>query len=201
MKNNRIYNLTFLRRKSLKYLVFLFLLGALPSYTMAIATSVPISVQQYSIKLSVNNQPLSQVLKAISKQSGITIAYSSDEIALSSRFSGNIETNNIEQALRIVLGNEYSFRKVNDHILISSRQQKKSSVTKKMQVTGLITDSDGNPIPGATVMISEQTTGVISDLEGRYTIMANKGDILEFRYIGFVTETRTIMIILRLMCV
>lgn len=192
MKNNRIYNLTFLRRKSLKYLVFLFLLGALPSYTMAIATSVPISVQQYSIKLSVNNQPLSQVLKAISKQSGITIAYSSDEIALSSRFSGNIETNNIEQALRIVLGNEYSFRKVNDHILISSRQQKKSSVTKKMQVTGLITDSDGNPIPGATVMISEQTTGVISDLEGRYTIMANKGDILEFRYIGFVTETRTI---------
>ena len=70
--------------------------------------------------------------------------------------------------------------------LPESAQQKKSTVT------GLLTDGDGNPIIGATVGVKGTTHGVTTDIDGRYTLndVAN-GDIIEFRYIGMVTEERT----------
>ncbi len=61
-------------------------------------------------------------------------------------------------------------------------------------ITGLITDSSGDPIIGATVMVkgSNATRGVISDLDGKYSISVADGEELEFRYIGYVTVTREI---------
>lgn len=62
------------------------------------------------------------------------------------------------------------------------RQQKKT-------VTGLLTDVDGNPIIGATIIIKGTTTGVTTDINGRYTLKGVKvGDVIEFRFIGFNTE-------------
>ena len=62
---------------------------------------------------------------------------------------------------------------------------------EKKTVTGLITDEDGNPIPGATVVVQGTANGVTTDIDGRYTLTGVKaGDMIEFRFIGFVTETR-----------
>lgn len=62
---------------------------------------------------------------------------------------------------------------------------------EKKTVTGLITDEDGNPIPGATVVVQGTGNGVTTDIDGRYTLTGVKaGDMIEFRFIGFVTETR-----------
>ena len=62
---------------------------------------------------------------------------------------------------------------------------------EKKTVTGLITDEDGNPIPGATVVVQGTANGVTTDIEGRYTLSNVKaGDLIEYRFIGFNTETR-----------
>lgn len=55
-------------------------------------------------------------------------------------------------------------------------------------VSGLLTDSNGDPIIGATVKVQGHANrGVISDIDGRYTISVAAGEVLEFSYIGFVT--------------
>ncbi len=59
-------------------------------------------------------------------------------------------------------------------------------------ITGLITESNGNPIIGVTVAVKGTTRGVTSDLEGKYTILAKDGEELEFRFIGYNTETRAV---------
>lgn len=52
----------------------------------------------------------------------------------------------------------------------------------------MLTDSNGDPIIGATVRVQGTTNrGVISDVEGRYSIEAAPGEVLEFSYIGFVS--------------
>ena len=59
---------------------------------------------------------------------------------------------------------------------------------QKQRISGLLTDSNGDPIIGATVRVQGTTNrGVISDVEGRYSIEAAPGEVLEFSYIGFVS--------------
>ena len=62
---------------------------------------------------------------------------------------------------------------------------------QRKTVSGLLTDADGNPVIGATVIIKGTTTGVTTDIDGRYTLKGVKsGDIIEYRFIGFNTEER-----------
>lgn len=61
---------------------------------------------------------------------------------------------------------------------------------KKRVVTGVITDAaDGTPIVGATIRLKGTSTGVISDLNGAYSIQVNNGkSVLLISYIGYKTR-------------
>lgn len=51
-------------------------------------------------------------------------------------------------------------------------------------VIGTVTDSEG-PIIGANVVIKGTTTGALTDVDGKFTIKARKGDVLLVSYIGY----------------
>ncbi|WP_163516759.1 SusC/RagA family TonB-linked outer membrane protein [Gelidibacter japonicus] len=56
-------------------------------------------------------------------------------------------------------------------------------------IKGNVSAADGiGPLPAATIMIKNSSTGVTSDFDGNYSITANVGDILVFSYIGMVTQ-------------
>lgn len=56
-------------------------------------------------------------------------------------------------------------------------------------ITGTITTiSDGTTLPGVSILVEGTREGTHSNLDGTYTIKANKGDILQFSYVGFITE-------------
>lgn len=57
-----------------------------------------------------------------------------------------------------------------------------------INVKGVIKDNNGIPIPGASILIKGTNTGVISDFDGIFYIQANKGDILQCSFIGYITE-------------
>lgn len=64
------------------------------------------------------------------------------------------------------------------------------SFAQEKTITGTVTSSgDGLPLPGASVVIGGTTKGTQTDLDGRYTIMANKGDKLAFTFIGMAPQT------------
>ncbi|MGI9546171.1 MAG: TonB-dependent receptor, partial [Flavobacteriaceae bacterium] len=56
------------------------------------------------------------------------------------------------------------------------------------QVTGTVTDENGEPLIGATVLIQGTTTGAVTDFDGNYTIDASQGDTLVISYTGFQTQ-------------
>ena len=59
-------------------------------------------------------------------------------------------------------------------------------------ISGTIVDDANVPIPGVNVVISGTTTGTATDFDGLYTINANSGDVLQFSYIGYVTQSITV---------
>ena len=61
------------------------------------------------------------------------------------------------------------------------------SLTLSAQISGSVQDGDGDPLPGASVVIKGTTTGSTTDFDGNFTINASSGDILVYSYIGFQT--------------
>ena len=56
------------------------------------------------------------------------------------------------------------------------------------KVTGTVEDALG-PVIGASVMVKGTTNGVITDLEGKFSLNdVKKGDIIVISYIGYVTQ-------------
>ena len=57
-------------------------------------------------------------------------------------------------------------------------------------VTGVVTQSsDGEPIIGASVKVQGSTRGTATDFDGRFSIEANDGDVLEVSYVGMNPKT------------
>ena len=51
-------------------------------------------------------------------------------------------------------------------------------------VTGTVTDEDGVPLPGATIVVLETNEGVSTDFDGNYSISAEEGQTLQFSFVG-----------------
>ena len=59
-------------------------------------------------------------------------------------------------------------------------------------VSGTVTDTDGLPLPGATVVVQGTSIGVTSDFDGNYSISASQGDVLVFSYVGYTSQNVTV---------
>ena len=58
-------------------------------------------------------------------------------------------------------------------------------------VSGTVTDAkDGTPLVGCSVQIKGTTKGTVTNMNGRYTIQAKKGETLLFQYIVYKQERR-----------
>lgn len=63
------------------------------------------------------------------------------------------------------------------------------SFAQKRTVTGVVSDEQGMPLPGATIMVAGVKPGVQTDFDGKYSIEAATGEKLEFSYVGFASQT------------
>ncbi|MFC2109659.1 carboxypeptidase-like regulatory domain-containing protein [Bacteroidota bacterium] len=52
-------------------------------------------------------------------------------------------------------------------------------------INGIVTDSEGQPLPGVNIINSETNIGVVSDFDGKFKLEAEKNSPLEFNYLGF----------------
>src|SRR5210317_904804 len=59
-------------------------------------------------------------------------------------------------------------------------------------VSGNVSDDNGVPLLGATVVIEGTTTGVSTDFDGNYSIKAKVGDVLTFSYVGYKKVSKTV---------
>ncbi|WP_298546580.1 SusC/RagA family TonB-linked outer membrane protein [uncultured Aquimarina sp.] len=62
------------------------------------------------------------------------------------------------------------------------------SLAQQKTISGTVADDLGVPLPGVNIVIKNTTNGTQTDFDGNYSIAANRGSILVFSYIGFVTQ-------------
>ncbi|WP_051315102.1 SusC/RagA family TonB-linked outer membrane protein [Algoriphagus terrigena] len=62
-----------------------------------------------------------------------------------------------------------------------------TSFGQTQSVRGVVT-SEGEPVPGALVMIKGTQKGTVTDIDGNYTVDAAAGDVLVISFVGYTTK-------------
>lgn len=60
------------------------------------------------------------------------------------------------------------------------------------QISGKVTDANGDPVPGASVLLRGTTTGTVTNLDGTYVLSAAPTDVLEFTFFGMKSQNVTV---------
>ncbi|MEL4308744.1 SusC/RagA family TonB-linked outer membrane protein [Joostella sp. CR20] len=66
------------------------------------------------------------------------------------------------------------------------------SLAFSQTITGTVTDEQGTPLPGVSVVVSQSSNGTSTDFDGKYQINANSGDVIVFTYVGMKTVKKTV---------
>ncbi|WP_439129041.1 SusC/RagA family TonB-linked outer membrane protein [Polaribacter sp.] len=78
-----------------------------------------------------------------------------------------------------------------------------NSFAQQKTITGTVTDSSGEIIPGVNILIKGSKSGTSSDFDGKYSIKAKLNDVIVFSYLGYsqkeivVGESTTINVVLK----
>ncbi|HEY4618904.1 MAG TPA: TonB-dependent receptor [Flavobacterium sp.] len=59
---------------------------------------------------------------------------------------------------------------------------------QEINVSGLVTDEMQQPLPGTTILVKGTAKGATTDADGRYSVIANMGETLQFSYVGMETQ-------------
>lgn len=171
-------NHMFIKRLRLKVLMAMFLLATLMSPTWAATPTVTISAHDITVK---------QLLQQLEQRSNYSFAYSDTDIPVNKKVSVNAKDKSIEDILADVLP-DVSMTVKNKQIVLTkaARSAKKTATaTNGAAATGVVTDENGEPLPGAPVTVAGTTKGVTTDIDGKFTIAEVPiGSELRVSYVG-----------------
>lgn len=154
--------------------------------------------QQPTISLKLTDVPIKAALDSVSRQSGYTYWFDAADLDVKQRVTVHVTKKSVSEALSLILkGRGVAFQITNgNHIVIYKALREKSPKTtapepkKSERVSGRVVDESGNPLIGVTVVIEgEPTSGVSTDLDGRFSILANPEQNLMFSYVGYAPQT------------
>lgn len=154
--------------------------------------------QTKGITLNLNDVPLKEALEKIEKDYGFVFLYNEKEITLDKNVNCTFRNAGIGTVMSKILGADYSFKVKNRQIVIlpnpagtsQGKQSTDASVQKKRQISGTVTDANGEPLAGVGVFEKGTTNGTVTDESGRYSIMTAGDGVLVFNSLGFDSQER-----------
>lgn len=137
---------------------------------------------QPEIRLQATRTTLSVMIQEIEKQTDFVFLYSNDEINLYQTVDLKIKKGPVNKILD-QLADLYTYKIDEKQILLIPHTDRTPH-----KVTGVVTDEQGQPVVGATVMVKGTTQGTVTDMDGSYMLQVEGNAILVFNYIGMKTE-------------
>ena len=61
-------------------------------------------------------------------------------------------------------------------------------MAQRGSISGTVFSDDGAPLAGVTVAMSGTNRAAVTDNNGKFTINANESTMLEFSYVGYITQ-------------
>ena len=195
MKLNRI-DLSLFRNGRLKKYFLIMRLTSLLTLFLTLQMSASVWSQTMSVKLK--NSTLQELFVQIEKNSNYRFFYNNDEVDVNQRISIDAEEKTVGKILSAALeGTSYSFKEMENKLILIERTRVPSNIPGSSQqqksVSGTVTDSSGEALPGVSVVVKGTTTGTITDADGNFSLSKiPENSILQFSFVGMKTQEVTV---------
>ncbi len=153
------------------------------------------SYAQTKIDIDVNDVVLEDLFKEIQAKTEYVFFYKDDVLDKNKKVSLSLRNVKLGDILRKAFRNTDLSYKIDDRqVVIVKKLPKPEKVSDddskfvQSDVSGTVTDADGQPLPGANIVVKGTTNGTQTDFDGNYTISAAPDATLVFSYIGFATR-------------
>ena len=151
------------------------------------------SSQNARITVQAHNTTLKDVLNTIEKQTDYLFVYNiNEEYSYQSCLSDTdqkVALNTVNQPVKQVLDNLFkniglNYVQEGSYIVVS----KSEAEQQKKFVTGTVIDMNGEPVIGANIVEKGTTNGIITDVNGEFSLQVSPDAVLQISYIGYNTR-------------
>lgn len=148
------------------------------------------SIGLVKIDLQVKDAPLQQALKKIESKTNFRFMYRDEEIRSLNKLSFSANQVSVESCLKALLqSSALGFRQMGNHILIMPLEKTKLPAAETFApVTGVVTNSKGEPLSGVSIKVKGSEQGTVTDGDGKFSINVPEGTVLVFTYVGFLVK-------------
>ena len=149
--------------------------------------------QGMKVSLDMHNVTLEQILKELKAQTGMRFFYSVEKARGEQKEVVKMTDISLEEALRQVLDGTKLTYEIQQDVIVIREQQEQQQSPKERKITGKVTDEEGMPLPGVTVLIKGTQLGTATDGDGNYQLtVPAQGHALVFTMVGMETREETI---------
>lgn len=158
---------------------------------------IPLSVSAAQEKVSVKGKAITvkEAINIIEKNSVYSFFFKSTDLDNNKKRDINCTGTLDEVLTEILKGSNIKYVIKGKDVILSANEVRSTAPqqSKKNEIIGVVIDYlTGDPVIGATVQIKGASTGVITDIDGKFKVNASPEDILVVSYIGYQTMERKI---------
>ena len=181
-------------------------ISALLSIVM-IFSSFANSYSQVEISIDVENKPIIKVLDEIESETDLRFIFGSEIYDFQKRISISVDKAKLNEVIKLIFENRLSYD-LNENVVLLKKSSERKSISNIVQtksevivtktnqedivqiiVEGNVTDTKGNPLPGASVIESGTGNGTTTDFDGNFSLTVDEENpTLEVTFIGFIAQ-------------
>lgn len=142
--------------------------------------------QQKKLDLNLGETNLVQLFEKMEQQTHLRFVFNHEDVQ-GYTVNGYIKGKTIPEILDYALNNTpLKYEILDEHVVISRSTEKLPQESNILKITGRVTDSKGQALPGVTIRLKNTNFGTATDMEGKYevSIAENYATVLIFSFIG-----------------
>ena len=152
--------------------------------------NMTVFAQNKTVTLHEEQSSIQTILSKIEKQTKYLFVYDKAQIDVKRKVTLKVNNKPVSQVLNTLFaGTQVSYSLNGNNIVLTVRKETTQQKSSLKTVEGAITDLNGEPVIGATVKEEGTNNGVISDIDGKFSIKVHPGAHLNVSYVGMLTKT------------
>lgn len=145
--------------------------------------------QSTHINLKMQDASLVDIFREIERTTEFGFFFKSEEIDMNRKASFDLKNVSIEAVLKKILMDDYNYRILDKNIIVTRGNSNTTGVQQGKTVFGKVTDSSGETVPGASIVVKGTTNGIISDTNGNFTLSnVPENATLQFSFVGMRSQ-------------
>ncbi len=158
---------------------------------LLLAVGQVIATESYSqttaLSLNMKNASIKEVMNQIENKSEFYFLYSSKLIDVERKVNINVSNEKISKILdQLFEGTDIIHTVLERQIVLAPKMLTETTTQQQGKtITGTVKDSNGQPLPGVTVVVKGTSVGIVTDSNGKYSIsLPEKAEVLVFSFVG-----------------